>query len=156
MIDVKRIARDYESLISIFLFGGSVGAFIFIDTFPGASAIFPRMVTGLAILLTAILVVKASMRSDGGRERVQFFINIPRFAIGSGVMFLYLLSVNHVGYFTSTALFIPILAYLLSYKKLISSIILTAIYIAAIYLIFVVIFKTTLPPEIILQFLLGS
>jgi hypothetical protein len=68
--------------------------------------------------------------------------------IGSGMMFLYLLSINYLGYFTSTLIFIPTLARLLSYNKLAASVLLTIIYILVIYLIFVVIFKTTLPPEI--------
>ena len=156
MIEVRRITRDYESLISICLFGGAVTAFYSANNFAGEAAIFPRMVTLLAVFLTATLVVKALARSGDIQETNSFFIHIPRFVTGSGVMFLYLLSINYVGYFTSTAVFIPCLAYLLAYRNLMSSLILTVGFVVAIYIIFVGIFKTTLPPEILLHALFGS
>jgi hypothetical protein len=155
VIDVKKMTRDYECLISIFLFGGSVGAFFTAQEFPDASGIFPQMVTVLAIFLTAILVIKSSMKAGTVPERDPFFIHIPRFVISCSMMLAYLFSINFVGYFTSTAVFIPALAYMLSYKNFKASLYLSVGFVAAIYVIFVVIFKTTLPPELILQWVLG-
>lgn len=156
MIKVSNITRDYESLISIFLFGGAVAAYYSADGFAEEAAIFPRMVTVLAIFLTAIMVFKAAMRTGEDQEPDAFFIHVSRFAIASGVMFLYLLSINYVGYFTSTVVFIPCLAYLMSYKNVTASITLTVGFVTAIYVIFVGIFKTTLPPEILLQLMFQS
>jgi len=146
--ETKKIFGDYETLTSIFLFAGSVVVFFVVSAFPDASSIFPRMVTGLAIFLTAIMVLKSAKRVEEIEVPPPFFINSSKFVIGSGMMFLYLLSINYFGYFTSTLIFIPTLARLLSYNKLAASVFLTIIYVLVIYLIFVVIFKTTLPPEI--------
>jgi putative tricarboxylic transport membrane protein len=155
VIDFKKITRGYECLISIFLFGGAVGAFFTAREFPDASGIFPQMVTVLGIFLTAVLVIKSSMKAGTIPERDPFFIHIPKFAISCSMMLAYLFSINFVGYFTSTAMFIPALAYMLSYKNTKASLYLSVGFVAAIYVIFVVIFKTTLPPELILQWVLG-
>jgi hypothetical protein len=125
--------------------------------FPPTSAYLPIAVLGLTCLLSfawavqSVLAIRReppTLRLDPAETR--------RLLTLAGLALLYALAIVHVGFFTSTFLFIPLAAFLLGYRSARGLIVSTAAFALLLYAVFGLLLRTPLPPELILRLVGGD
>lgn len=123
------------------------GGIILWDTgsYSGASAYFPRTVGGALVALSAISSVVAFRKPAKDGSEAPLNRGIP----GLILLFAYIWISQYVGFLTSTIWFVPALALLGGERRWAYFAILTAGFAAALFLVFVMLFKQPLPPELI-------
>nr|WP_321445614.1 tripartite tricarboxylate transporter TctB family protein [uncultured Cohaesibacter sp.] len=103
---------------------------------PALPALLPAaMLIGLIILATAMLIVDQRKASAG--EEATRVVKAPMRVISAfGLIIAYAIAVDLIGFYISTALSLPLVAYVFGYRNPVGLAIATAIVLAAIYLIF--------------------
>ncbi|MEZ5652827.1 MAG: tripartite tricarboxylate transporter TctB family protein [Burkholderiaceae bacterium] len=103
---------------------------------PALSALLPAsMLIALLVLSVALLV--ADQRKASAGEPAESLTRSPRRAIGAFLLIVvYALCVDFFGFYPSTAVFVPLIAWLFGYRDPRGLALATVIVLAAIYLIF--------------------
>jgi putative tricarboxylic transport membrane protein len=125
--------------------------------FPRASAYLPTAVLGL----TCVLSLAWAAQSVAGmvRERPRLRLDpaeTRRLLTLAALSLLYAAGIVEVGFFTSTALFIPLSALLLGYRDARGLVISTVAFAILLYAVFGLLLRTPLPPELVLQLMGGD
>ena len=132
----------------------AVSAFLFdrAGEFPAESRIFPRMILLFAMVLAGWMMLRSFVVASW-RDKVTepFFLHFGRFAITVSSMGLYVVAVEHIGYYTATILYLPLSAWVLGYRHRIVLALTTVGYIAFAFLVFDLVFELQFPEELFLR-----
>lgn len=144
-----------DVIIGIFLIIFAVGIFVMSNPLPTQSATFPRIVAGIMIFLSALLIVSGTKKAklyeestgDESSANREVYKNVVK---GAVLIFLYILLMPTLGFFAATSAFIA--SFMLVYKeRSIKKILLTVITLDVfIYFIFVAQLNVPLPQGLIL------
>ena len=146
-----------DRLLAIFIFVLGLGAFLLAGTYPTGAQIFPRFTSGILIVAAVVLffrreplAVEADNRSSGATEspaQKASFNQMFAIPVALGLAVLYVIGVRWIGYITSSALYVPLSAYVLGLRNWVWIVAGTVIFVAASSVLFIEVFKAPLPPE---------
>lgn len=135
--------------------------------FSPESAIFPRLVSGVLVALggwhlLASYLQPAGPRSSAGADddasdgyqleaSAGFFDSPLRFGIICLASLAYCIGIAHIGYYTATAIFVPVSLLALGYRSPVGIALATAGYVFSTWLVITVLFSRPLPAERLLQ-----
>ncbi|WBU53980.1 tripartite tricarboxylate transporter TctB family protein [Paracoccus sp. SCSIO 75233] len=133
--DRSRLLRP-ETLTAIGIF---VAAAVFIvPTFdlPPMAALLPAAMLVSLMILAAFLLVNDQRKAAAGEPAETMTRSPKRVALAFGLVVLYALSVDFIGFYVSTAISVPLVAYVFGFRNPVGLATATVIVLAAIYLIF--------------------
>lgn len=134
------LSRDGVAAVVLLALTGA--AWIETGSIPGEARLFPRLVLGvMAALSVAMLARSFTRRTEAG----SFFQSPAALAITLALAVVYIAAVDVIGYLAATALFVPGLALALGLRRPALLIVTTAGFVAAVHLVFVVLFGRPLP-----------
>ncbi|WP_320144932.1 tripartite tricarboxylate transporter TctB family protein [uncultured Cohaesibacter sp.] len=100
------------------------------------SALLPAVMLGCLILLAIVMLIADQRKASAGEE-AEAVLKSPKRVFGAfGLITLYAICVGLIGFYISTALSLPLVAYIFGYRSPVGLAIATAIVLLAIYLIF--------------------
>lgn len=146
-----------DRIASLVLLALAVTVFIASGEFNFKSSIFPRMIAsvmGFCALLMLLRTfsfrqgVPAPVASDPNVDE-PFFRNLPHFAIFFVGLVLYLLGIEYLGYFASTALLIVGMALALGFRQYLTLGLTLVLFLALVYGVFILVFERPLPRGIL-------
>jgi hypothetical protein len=108
---------------------------------------FPRFTLIVLGLLTVMLFIRG-MRLGATRSNVPVISSWPAFLAFMLPTVLYAVGVSYFGFFTSSVVYIPLVAYLVGLRKHWLNAIVTFVFLLVTWLVFVALFSRPLPPEI--------
>lgn len=109
--------------------------------------VFPLLILTPAVVLGPLIMVRGQRKLAMG-DNPAFFESPRRFFQLLLMLFLLILGVQYIGFFTTTVVLIPVTAWTLGYRNLKVIAGTTALFLGFIYLLFIEIFSRPLPPEI--------
>jgi putative tricarboxylic transport membrane protein len=145
---MTKVAQDRVIAIVVFILAGLM--FLQAGRLPFEAGLFPRLVTAV-MLLAAVAMFARSFVGSGRAEAEPLFINWQLLAITLVATVLYVIAVRTIGYFTSSLVFVPAIAYSLGLRKHRAIAVGTLLFVALIYLVFVRIFQLPMPREMLLE-----
>jgi putative tricarboxylic transport membrane protein len=116
----------------------------------GAAAFFPSIVIGALGVFSLIYLVRSVL---AGRPGEAMFERWWIFAAALVISLVYVNLVVRIGYVTSTAVFIPVLAWVIGFRRPVYIAVTTVVYLASVYLLFEIVFRRPLPTELLLEYL---
>ncbi len=153
MIAIKVLNKDFFFGAATFLLS-SMGVWHCLSLNEGVRT-FPLMVMIPSMFLGVAIAVRSQNKSGQQEGKIPFFTNVRRFFLMVVYMLLFFLGMDYLGYFTTSIIMLPLLSWLLGYRKPKVVMIGTICFLSLIYLLFIVIFSRPLPQEI-WNTLLGS
>ena len=135
----------------LFFLSLGVGAIFLARSFGPGAAMFPTIVAALMVMFASVLILRA-LTGRGRVPSAPVITEGKRFAIMLGATLVYIVLLPEVGFFTSSALFVPITAAALGFRRPVYLAVTTLIFIVLLYALFVVLLKRPLPPEFFLAF----
>ena len=140
------------------LLGASISAGISIFGFQealnysGKSGMMPQAVTVLATLLSFIWFFHAAKIYFAGESKFAFKeMHILKLIKVLGGIFLYVLAVPYVGFFSATVVAVPALSYMIGYRNLKVSLATTGGFVLILYAVFILLLNVPLPHEAIID-----
>lgn len=135
----------------------ATGAFSYAyDTLPQRVGLYPKTVTGLMFLFSALLIGRSFLPAFRNHEFEKFFLAGRRLILGIAVTAAYFFLAGKVGFFTMTAIYIPVLSYLSGYRELRTILLSTFVFCIVLWLTFDLAFNRPLPPEILALWIGGK
>ena len=116
--------------------------------FSAEARVFPLIVLGPAIPVGLIIAVRGQMRLSRSGENPNFFTSPSRFFLAAAVMVLALIGLDYLGFLTTSAIVIPVMSYMLGFRKPLPVLATTFIFLAIVYIVFIQILSRPLPHEI--------
>lgn len=145
---MTRAVQDRAIGIVIFVLAGAT--ILYTARLSFEAGLFPRLVATVMLIAAAGMVVRSFFA--GLRERApDLVINGRLLAITLVASVLYVLAVRSLGYLSSSAIFVPALAYLLGLRSHRAILVGTVLFITLMYLVFVRVFQLPLPREMLLD-----
>lgn len=164
---VSRLSERIGALVTLAVTGT---AWWMSARFPIDAQIFPRMVLGLLGVLSLLWLLRTFVppgsrfaapepTPEPGQEDLPgaeaarpgevepFFIHLGYFLATLALLLVYVFLVGNIGYFTSTVVFMPVMALVLGYRRPLGVLLTTGIFVVTIYMVFVVAFRRRLPIE---------
>lgn len=137
-----------DSFAAILIFALSAAFFYMAGAYHGGAEVFPRAVSGVMMLASAILFFKG-LRQPSTVER--FEPGAAGRVVGVIVLtILYMVAVGAIGFVTSSLVFVPVTAYWLGIRNYPMIGITTVVFVALVALLFRRLFQVPLPRELIL------
>jgi len=100
------------------------------------SALLPAAML-ISLLVCSVILMVVDQRKGSAGETPQQVVEAPRRVLGAFLLILiYALSVDFIGFYISTTLTVPLVAYAFGYRRPLGLAIATFIVVASIYLIF--------------------
>ena len=145
---MTKAAQDRAIAVVVFILAGAM--FLQAGKLPFEAGLFPRLVTAV-MLMAAVAMFARSFMGPGGARAEPVFINWPLLAITLIMTMLYVIAVHAIGYFTSSVVFVPAIAYALGLRdhRVIAAG--TVLFVAFLYLVFVRVFQLPMPREMLLE-----
>lgn len=132
---LSRVLRA-ETITAICLIVAAGGFLIPTMALPALPALLPAaMLVGLILLATAMLIVD-QRKASAGEENPPVVKAPMRVVSAFALIVAYAIAVELIGFYISTAVSLPLVAYAFGYRNPVGLAIATAIVLAAIYLIF--------------------
>jgi putative tricarboxylic transport membrane protein len=147
---MTKAAQDRAIAVVVFILAGAM--FLQAGKLPFEAGLFPRLVTAVMVM-AAVAMFARSFMGPGRAKADPVFINWPLLAITLVATVLYVIAVRTIGYFTSSAIFVPAIAYALGLRDHRAIAIGTVLFVAFLYLVFVSIFGLPMPREMLLEHL---
>jgi len=125
---------------------------------PTGVAILPLFTLGTLLILSCILIIRGIVSASQGKDStdVRPFIVAPkRLATGIVAMALYILGIEVIGFYLTTALFMPLTAFALGTRNIKAIALASISYIGFIYIVFTLMFNRVLPAGIAFSALIG-
>lgn len=120
--------------------------------YPGASGYVPIAVLIFSIILALIWIGQSIISLRRNAEPLSINrTGIVRFSIFSCVAVLYAICFSLIGFYTSTLLMIPLVSGLLGYRHWKVSFSTSVVFLVVLNLVFNLLLKTPLPPELIMR-----
>lgn len=154
------VSRGYDRAGAVVALAVSGVAWWMSGRFPADAQVFPRMVLALLGVLSLLWLVRsflppgsrfAEPQAEGEPADEPFFQHLGYFAGSIALIAAYIFLVGNLGYFTSTILFIPVMAIMLGYYRPVGILLTTAAFVGGIYIVFVQLFSRRLPAEFFAQ-----
>lgn len=138
--------------------GLSVFGFLEALRYSGQAGLMPQVVTFAAIILSLVWCGQSivGMRSAEREVITDERPPLSSFAVIVAGIFIYVLAIPVLGFFTSTFLTVPILSFCIGYRNWRVSILATGCFVAIIYLVFRTLLNVPLPDELILVLMFGG
>ena len=148
---------NHDRIAGIVLAVFASGAFSYAyDTLPQRVGLYPKTVTGLMFLFSALLIGRSFLPAFRNHEFEKFFLAGRRLILGIAVTAAYFFLAGKVGFFTMTAIYIPVLSYLSGYRELRTILLSTFVFCIVLWLTFDLAFNRPLPPEILALWIGGK
>ncbi|NVK43421.1 MAG: tripartite tricarboxylate transporter TctB family protein [Oceanospirillaceae bacterium] len=121
-----------------------------VENMPKASALLPELVLWFGMILASVMIFTEVKKSFKSEESNVFFVDVNRFLIAAVLSCIYVPAVHFIGFYSATALFVPLTAWMFGYrnKRVIASV--SVIFIASLFVIFSLIMGKELPSEFFL------
>ncbi|WP_319411951.1 tripartite tricarboxylate transporter TctB family protein [uncultured Cohaesibacter sp.] len=153
--------KTAEIGLSIILLVVSFVSWLSIKDIPADAQMFPNFILGGIALCSVVMIVRsltgASQSALGDDLKGwTFSISLKRMFGGLLIFVAYLLVVDHIGYFTASALLIVALAAFAGYRNWIALISSAIGFCLFVYLVFVLLFNRPLPHEFFLTLFSAS
>lgn len=132
---LARVSRP-ESLTAIGIFVLSAGFLSLTAQLDPLSALLPAVMLSALMLLSFLLFLVDQRHASAGQAPVAATKNPKRVMAALALVVLYTISVDLLGFYPSTAVFVPLVAYLFGYRDLRGLMLATVIVLAGIYAIF--------------------
>ena len=136
------IARYSETITGLLLVALAAFAMFEASKMSGGARFFPMLVSGALGIFSLIYLVRSVLAARPSPPTIpnagKFFIVL----IGS---IIYINAIVAVGYITSTVVFIPLIAWLIGFRRPVFIIVTTLVYIVSVYVLFEVLFGRALP-----------
>ena len=152
-------ARDRIAGVVVLLL--IIGGFVHIDHLASGAAMFPRMILGLAALLTTLWLIStfvssrkdaAGAEADGKATETKPFMDNPRnLGVFIALIVGYLTLIDIIGYFTSTVIFMIVSALALGFRRTRYLAVGIVLFVAFVHFVFVILFNRPLPVEFFQQ-----
>ena len=147
-----RKALKQDIFLGIFI--TCFGALAFWSTlkFPSGAALMPRIVTILLTALGALLAVLSFVRYKSGKESAASPVEIIKLkypVIAYLMVVFYVILINHLGFFSSTLLFLVCFMYFMNIKSVKTIALTVAILLGFVYLLFCVGLHVNFPSGIL-------
>lgn len=126
----------------------SIAGICYAATLGEGPRVFPLMVLIPAVILGPIIMLRGQRKLRDNGENPHFFTSFPRFFMLLVLLILLILGVQEIGFFTTTVVLIPVIAWTLGYRKPLPLAITTIGFLGFIHILFIEIFSRPLPPEI--------
>lgn len=119
----------------------------------GGSGMMPRSVLILALALTVIWIFQSGLglRRHAGSPIQWNQLAIWRFVALFGGTAIAVLGISTIGYFTSAAIILPLIAMAIGYRRPLPIVIATVAFVAVLFSVFHLLLNIPLPPEAILS-----
>lgn len=115
----------------------------------GADArVFPLLVLMPATVIGVLIAVRGQMRLWRERDNPRFFVNPIRFFQIVFIMGLALFGLQYLGFLTTSAITIPVISFLLGFRKPLPVFVTTGLFLVIVYIVFIQILSRPLPAEI--------
>ncbi|MEJ2122520.1 MAG: tripartite tricarboxylate transporter TctB family protein [Alphaproteobacteria bacterium] len=125
-----------ETLTAVGLFLAAAAFLVPTAQLPQISALLPAAML-ISLLVLAMILLIADQRKAAAENTSEPVLKAPPRVFGAFLLILlYALAVNFVGFYVSTAVSLPLVAFVFGYRNLAGLGIATIIVVAAIYLIF--------------------
>ncbi len=118
----------------------------------GAAAMFPRAIIVVIGVFSLIYLVRSLVK---GRKSEPIFKRWHIFAVVLVGSVIYVQMVVAVGYVTSSLLFIPIMSWIIGFRRPIYIAVATTTYVASVHLLFDVVFNRPMPDDFTIELLRG-
>ena len=133
--DTHRLLRA-ETLTAIGLFLAAAGLLFPTAELKPISALLPASML-IAMMVFAVILLIADQRKAAAGEAAEKVTKSPKRVLWAFFLIVvYALSVDFIGFYVSTAVSVPLVAYLFGYRKPLGLAVATAIMLGMIYLIF--------------------
>ena len=134
----------------------SIGAWMQAAALPTRAALFPRLDIALLFGFSVIYLLRSLWRAPASERAGPFFRNATRFVVALLLIVAYVLIFPRVGFFTATAVFIPVFSVAIGSRKIAGAVLGSAVFTVGTWVVFVVLLGRRLPPEALLQALTGA
>lgn len=115
--------------------------------YTGASGLYPRML-GITIVVLGLLMALRSVRQANKSTTPRIMVDSPRhFFIALAFVFVYLVLVPLIGFYTSSLLVLLALPIGLGFRRAVPLIFSTTLFIAFLYVLFTLVLERPLPRE---------
>jgi len=118
---------------------------------PGASGMLPVFVLVLSIALALNLVVGSIRKRLNGAEARAFFQDKKRFFIAAALVCVYIPCVDFLGFYTSSAVLIPLTSWLFGYRNVKVIAAATVGFVGGMLAIFTLVMSANFPAEFFLR-----
>ena len=142
-----------DALTGLVVLGLSVGIYFLAGTYDERAALFPRLVTVVMMIAAAALFVRGVLR-PATAEPVDIGVMVRTISV-IGLTILYVVGVARLGYITASALFIPVVAFILGLRRPLPLLLTTIGFLVVVSWFFIVVFKVPLPRDLIVQLISG-
>jgi NADH:ubiquinone oxidoreductase subunit 3 (subunit A) len=136
---------------------GSVGIFQS-SKLPAGAADFPLFVLIALIILAALMIgrgILTARNAAGDSEHTPFIVAPARLAIGVIAMSFYIAGIQFIGFYLTTAIFIPCTALALGLKRIKFIVMATIGFLAFVYVVFGIMLERVLPSGVAFLLLVG-
>lgn len=116
--------------------------------FSADSRVFPLLVLVPTTVIGLLIAVRGQMRLWRERDNPRFFVNPIRFFQIVVIMGLALFGLQYLGFLTTSAITIPVISFLLGFRKPLPVFATTGLFLVIIYIVFIQILSRPLPMEI--------
>ena len=126
---------------------------------PTGVAMLPLWVLGTLFVLSCIMIVRGILNivpAQNGSKAIPFIVAPKRLAIGIIAMALYIIGIEVIGFYVTTALFIPLSALALGFRNFKLIAITTIGFLGFVYVVFSLIFERVLPVGLTLSLLISA
>jgi len=144
--------KHTETVAALILVGFSVFAWSEASEITGGAGIFPRLIIYVLTFFSLVYLVRSIVVA---RPTARVVENVGIFAILLIASVIYINGVTYLGYVTSSLIFIPLVTWVIGFRRPLYILLVTLIYILSVYVLFEVIFDRPLPSELLLEQLRG-
>lgn len=146
------ITRNAEAIAGLVLVCFAIFAWYASYSIRGSAAFFPSIII-IALGLFSVIYLARSLLAP--RRIPQVFERWWIFLIVLGLTIVYAMMVVKVGYITSTVVYIPLLAWIIGFRRPVYIAVTTLTYMVCVYVLFEIVFRRPLPSELFLEFVRG-
>jgi hypothetical protein len=141
------VNRDTIAGVVVFTF--SLTAFILSYNYRGGAEIFPRLVSGIMLVCSAILIARSIIWPTHGQALTAG--ERRRIALSIALTLGYIVAIVPLGFLTASLIHIPLTAYVLGMRQHVMIWVTTLLFLVTIYYVFDRFFYTPLPRELIFR-----
>ena len=147
------ISKDTISSVVVFVF--SLGAFLLARNYGGGAELFPRGLAVIMMAASAIMFLRAVFWPQfvpEGTAKMEL-PDVSRTTLCVLITIAYVLLIVPIGFATSSIAFIVVISYVMGYRNHFALWVTAVGFVAILYFLFVRIFHTPLPTDLIFGFL---
>lgn len=116
--------------------------------FSADARVFPLLVLLPATVIGVLIAVRGQLRLLRERDNPRFFVDPIRFFQIVFIMGLALFGLQYLGFLTTSAITIPVISFMLGFRKPLAVFMTTGLFLVIVYIVFIRILSRPLPAEI--------